>query len=161
MGSLGILLEKELSALEKVHPGPSFEQIQVWFSAYEVQVRMLAEWVELLAKYVHEDASDQTLPVEKAGASSRDGGVGTNWCMEVAKYLDAHNKTLPPSSGMVCADIEYLTCNFFSELYFLAVRLFADSSYLRPAEFYCHESWVPKCLPQDSPSTVLRFKPQG
>ena len=153
MNSLEIIIETEISSLVKVHPVPSFHQFQAWFSRREVRVRMLAEWVKDLAEYVEQHAVEHFLPYQNVKDS-----IGSDWCMDVDKYLHDHNETIPSSSGIVCPDIEYLTCNIFSEVYFLAVRLFANSSYRRPAEFYCHESWVPKCLPHP-PSTVLRFIP--
>ena len=163
------VLQGEVSALVKVHPAPSFQQFQAWFSRHKVHVRMLAEWVKHLAQYIQpqdmketwnrkmsslsQHASGHFQPLHGAGDSDE-----IDWCGDIDRYLKANNETMPSSSGLLCPDIQYLTCNFFSEIYFLAVWIFGGSGYRQQAEFYCHESWVTKCLPMP-PSAVLRFLP--
>lgn len=43
-------------------------------------------------------------------------------------------------------DVDEFECYVFADLYYEAVRVFGASSYKNTAEFFCHESFVPKCL---------------
>ncbi|GFN97628.1 conodipine_vc3 prepropeptide [Plakobranchus ocellatus] len=73
-------------------------------------------------------------------------GDRINWCLEIDRYLQT-TKGRIPLSAVKCPDIGYLVCDFFSEVYYLAVSFFASSSYHKVPEFYCHQSFVKKCLP--------------
>ena len=176
-GILVDVLIQEISVLRKTHPELTLKVFENWFANHETQVRMLAEWVIDLAQYLkrHGEKSEGPLKMSQVDlhrikkhamplrSTMQEGYVDNSiieydWCADVKNYLKAHKKTLPPSAGIVCPDISYLTCNFFSEVYYLAVRIFAYIYYLQTAEFYCRESWVPKCLPNQT-STTLRFAP--
>ena len=173
MGILVDVLRQEISVLRKTHPELTLKVFENWFANHETQVRMLAEWVIDLAEYLkrHREKSEGPLKMSQADLQHikpsipphtmqenyiDNSSVQYDWCAEVKNYLKVHKKTLPPSAGIICPDISYLTCNFFSEVYFLAVRIFAYTSYDQTPEFYCHQSWVPKCLPNQM-STTLRF----
>ncbi|GFN98623.1 head domain of trimeric autotransporter adhesin [Plakobranchus ocellatus] len=69
-----------------------------------------------------------------------------NWCAELDRFFQAMNQKVPFSS-LNCEDINYLTCSFFSEIYYLAVSIFAAVDYHKLPEFYCRQSFVKKCLP--------------
>ncbi|GFS24629.1 conodipine-M alpha chain [Elysia marginata] len=160
MDSLEIVFDREVVALEMDHPAPNLTQFVEWFSRHDVHVRMLSEWVRDLSRYQQQPGSSDMSREESSDkiGTSEENNNDFDWCAEVDDYLKAHNESIPSSVGLVCPDIKYLTCNFFSEVYFLAVRIFANSSYFKKAEFYCHESWVPKCLPHP-PSETLKFIP--
>lgn len=165
--SLEQILSQEVQTFEAEHPRKSLRQLVQWFSNHDVHVRMLAQWVGRLAPYLQQSDPVIWPPYDHSWRLmtprwlnfDENRGAQFEWCAEVTRYLIDHKQPIPSSAGVVCPDIRYLTCNFFSEVYFLAVRIFASSSYDKPAEFYCHQSWVKKCLPP-VPSKSLKFNPR-
>lgn len=69
------------------------------------------------------------------------------FCNKVIYVIEWKTSSKRLRRTLTCSDIHLLDCIFFSEVYYLVVRLFASSHYHNMPESYCDEDFVPLCLP--------------
>ncbi|GFN97625.1 conopeptide [Plakobranchus ocellatus] len=154
------ILDEYLQQAGPIYPKKIAKQIKIKKSWREKELKftlfLMITWSDGLKteedSVVEEIPSDLTSQPRLKRVSSHqldhsdEGNEQLSWWNEIKEYFQATNQTVS-FSALKRSDTGYLRCNLASEMYYQAVSRFGAEDYHKVAQFYCHQSFVKKCLP--------------